>query len=1157
MLKFSKNFEGVFLRKRNFTKFLSITLLLLFSFALLPMGKISADEILEPVTDPSVESIVDKEEPVSNPEVPTEEETVPETETEPLPVETPVETSVEEVVDESLMAPLAVPASVTLDYYALNDLHGTIDGSASTSNPGLAKIQQFLLDFKATNPYTYLLSAGDQYQGSTISNLSYGDVTNKILKQMGMLTSAIGNHEFDWGSKLIPQWAKDGGFPFIASNIEVESSAKPAEWDTYVKPYWIHEETVNGKTIKVGFIGIATPETSYKVAAANVVGFKFTDPVAATNKWAAHLRDVENVDAVIALTHLGSDQKEANITGEIVDYANKITGVDGIFSGHTHKLVKGTVNNIPVVQGMYNGRALGKLSLTFTETPDGYELDVVTPDVFNIKALRDPLVDKVKKSLENEDPTDDLKLEDIDYKDDPVVAEMIKNAANEYEAVLNKKIGVLTQDLSHDMTNVQVTPMGQFVAKTMAELGKTQIAIVNGGGVRAGLDKGDITMGDMYTILPFDNTLVTLEVSGAELKKLIDHGIMSPDFRPGQFYGIEVFYDKSDPYKQKVNTIRLLDGSLVQDDKMYSVSTLDFLLTGGDKYDFSKAKNVVDTYLPLRDLIAEAIQKMGTVDFTFKQNLFEGDSLRVDYFSINDFHGNVSNSGKNPGLAKIATFLKQKIAANPYTYFLSSGDHFQGTAISNLTKGTVVNKILDEMNILASAIGNHEFDWGSDLIPQWAKDGKYVYLASNIEVDAAAKPEGWDDYVLPYIVQEQVVNGKTVKIGFIGIATPETKYKTSAAHVEGFTFTDPVAATNKWSKHLLEVEGVDAIIALTHLGSFQKNGVISGEIVDYANKVQGVDAIFTGHTHQVVSGKVNDVVIVQGAYNGRNISQISLDFRLNNDAVTLHSVTGTVTNLTDLIGSLSDDAAVKAIEDAYKKELQPILGEVIGTLKNDLPHDTEVTQLSPMGQFIAKSLAELGKTQIAIVNGGGIRRGFDAGEITMGLMYELLPFDNTLVTMKVTGAELKKLLEHGLHPANFKAGQFYGVEVWYDKDKPAGERISSIRLLDGTLVKDTGVYTVSTLDFLLTGGDNYDFSKATEVVDTYIPVRDLIADMIRDEKVISHTFMEHLHVGADTTTVKPTLPATGAASSGAFYGLGLISLMAGGYISRKDKKKAS
>lgn len=186
----------------------------------------------------------------------------------------------------------------------------------------------------------------------------------------------------------------------------------------------------------------------------------------------------------------------------------------------------------------------------------------------------------------------------------------------------------------------------------------------------------------------------------------------------------------------------------------------------------------------------------------------------------------------------------------------------------------------------------------------------------------------------------------------------------------------------------------------------------------------------------------------------------------------------------------------------------------------------------------------------------------------MGLMYELLPFDNTLVTMKVTGAELKKLLEHGLHPDSFRPGQFYGIEVWYDKDAPAGERISSIRLLDGTLVKDNETYTVSTLDFLLTGGDNYDFSKATDVVDTYIPVRDLIADMIREEEVISHTFLEHLHAGEDTTVetpveepeenpTDPELPATGTMGSGMYYSLGLLSLAAAGFITKKDRKKAS
>ena len=170
----------------------------------------------------------------------------------------------------------------------------------------------------------------------------------------------------------------------------------------------------------------------------------------------------------------------------------------------------------------------------------------------------------------------------------------------------------------------------------------------------------------------------------------------------------------------------------------------------------------------------------------------------------------------------------------------------------------------------------------------------------------------------------------------------------------------------------------------------------------------------------------------------------------------------------------------------------------------------------------------------------------------MGLMYELLPFDNTLVTLKVTGAELKKLIEHGLHPEDFRPGQFYGIEVWYDKDAKAGERITSMRLLDGTIIKDDQYYSVSTLDFLLTGGDNYDFSKAKEVVDTYIPVRDLIADMIREEEVISHKYVEHLHIGKDER-----LPAAGSVGDGLYYGMGMISLVAAGFLTGKGKKKTA
>lgn len=1116
---------------------MSIVLLLLFSFAMIPGQKLFASEVdlpnaetaVEPVgvenpadevIDPSEDTAAPPAETLPAPETPAEEEKPAE---EPVPAEEP-----ETAVQSMMMMPMAVESkTVVLDYFSINDFHGTVDDTASLSNPGIARLQTYLLSQKALNKNTFFLSAGDQYQGSSISNLTHGDVVNEILKHMGLLTSAIGNHEFDWGSDLIPLWGETGGFPFVASNIEVEAASKPAKWDTYVKPYHVQTVDVDGVAFKIGFIGIATPETKFKTAAENVVGFKFTDPVAATNKWTAHLKDVEKVDAVIALTHLGSYMKDGVVTGEAADYANKVD-VDAIITGHTHQVVNGVVNGIPIVQGQYNARSVSKISLEFTLEGTVKTLNSVKGNVIDIKAIKATL------------------------KEDTAVKAIVDRYYKDLEAILEEPVGKIEYDLPHDTNTMQVSPMGQFIAKTMAELGGTEIAIVNGGGIRAGFEAGDITMGDMYTILPFDNTLVTLKVTGAELKKLIEHGIFPADFRPGQFYGIDVWYDKDAEAGKKITKIQLLDGTEVKDDGVYTVSTLDFLLTGGDKYDFSKATEISDTYLPLRDLIADAIKKMGTIEFTYETNLFIKQRAAFDYFSINDFHGNVDSSGssKNPGLARIQTFLKNKIAANKNTYFLSSGDHFQGTAVSNLTHGAVVNDILKEMNLLASAIGNHEFDWGSDLIPQWAKDGEYYFLASNIEVQEDKKPEGWDKYVLPYMVQEIMVNGKAVKVGFIGIATPETSFKTAAANVIGFKFTDPVAATNKWSKVLMEEEGVDAIIALTHLGSFQKDGKVSGEIVNYANKVENIDAIFTGHTHQVVNGVVNGIPVVQGGYNGRNISQITLDFEINDDVVKLLSATGKVTNLTDLIPSLKEDEAIKAIVDKYYKDLAPILDEVLGTLKNDLPHDTDTMQVSPMGQFIAKSLKELGGTQIAIVNGGGIRRGFEKGEITMGLMYELLPFDNTLVTLKVTGAELKKLIEHGLHPEDFRPGQFYGIEVWYDKNAKAGERITSMRLLDGTLIKDDQYYSVSTLDFLLTGGDNYDFSKAKEVVDTYIPVRDLIADMIREQEVISHKYVEHLHLGKDER-----LPAAGSMGDGLYYGMGMISLVAAGFLTGKGRKK--
>lgn len=150
----------------------------------------------------------------------------------------------------------------------------------------------------------------------------------------------------------------------------------------------------------------------------------------------------------------------------------------------------------------------------------------------------------------------------------------------------------------------------------------------------------------------------------------------------------------------------------------------------------------------------------------------------INIVSINDLHGNVEEGGKNPGLAKLAGVLDQMKESNQ-TLFFSAGDNFQGTAISNLTHGEVVNKAFAAMDLQASAIGNHEYDWGKDMMTSWAAEGNYPFLAANIVYKGT---NDIVDYAKPYEIKEVTLEGgKVVKIGFIGIATPETASKTTAA----------------------------------------------------------------------------------------------------------------------------------------------------------------------------------------------------------------------------------------------------------------------------------------------------------------------------------------------------------------------------------------
>lgn len=501
----------------------------------------------------------------------------------------------------------------------------------------------------------------------------------------------------------------------------------------------------------------------------------------------------------------------------------------------------------------------------------------------------------------------------------------------------------------------------------------------------------------------------------------------------------------------------------------------------------------------------------------------------VDIISFNDFHGSLKPDGKNIGAAKLAGEINKLRQANPNTIVVAGGDLYQGSAMSNLTYGKPVSEVVKAIGIEASAVGNHEFDWGVKYMENWAKDGGFDFLASNIYDKTTGKPVAW---AKPYKIVEK--NG--LKIGFIGIATPESEFKTKPENVFNLQFKDPLESANEWAKELKEKEKVDFVVALTHLGAFQDKETkeVTGEAAELAKASKGIDAIVSAHTHNAVAGYVNNIPVVQAYYNGRALAKLTLGYDENNKPVAKAEIYADLYKKTDLV----EDAAVKAIYDKYDKELQPILSEVVATTDKELSHD-KTSGISLLGEWTCDVMRKAAGTQIAIQNGGGLRTSIPQGDITMGKLYEVMPFDNTLVKMELKGSDIKNNIEHGIDNKEVGWVQFSGLKVYYDPAASEGSRITSMRLPDGTKLDMDKYYTVVTNDFMATGGDKYDFKAAKNMVDMQIPIRDVLVKELKEIKNLSFNSANCLVAGndhldnqpiepAEPTVTEPVLPNTGS-----------------------------
>jgi len=428
---------------------------------------------------------------------------------------------------------------VNLRILYVNDFHGFAEPykspGAQESLGGVASLAGAVAGLRKEKP-TLLLAAGDMIQGNSWANLPRGKSAVDLMNLMRFDAMVVGNHEFDYGQEVLRKRIAAARFPVLGANVEGFKDG--------LKAYVIKE--IQG--LKVAVIGVVTPDTPVSTHPKNVVGLKFLPPQAVLEKYLPEMK--KQADLVIVLSHIGYQADR--------DLAAKVPGIGVIVGGHSHtKLLEpAVVNDTIIVQAWEHAKALGVLDLTVA---DG-----------KVKGFSGRL-EMIKPGQGREDKA---------------VGRLVKRYANRVNAVLREKIGEAALDLEGEHVRARETNLGNLITDILRQAAGAQVAIINGGGIRAGIPKGAITVKDVYTVLPFDNYLVAIKLTGKQLREALEHGVSGDENRAGRFpqvSGLSFTYNPRALAGSRVKEV-LIGGQPLDLQKEYVVATNDFMAAGGDGY---------------------------------------------------------------------------------------------------------------------------------------------------------------------------------------------------------------------------------------------------------------------------------------------------------------------------------------------------------------------------------------------------------------------------------------------------------------------------------------------------------------------------------------------------------------------------------------------
>ncbi|MDX5595693.1 bifunctional metallophosphatase/5'-nucleotidase [Pseudovibrio sp. SPO723] len=429
------------------------------------------------------------------------------------------------------------------------------------------------------------------------------------------------------------------------------------------------------------------------------------------------------------------------------------------------------------------------------------------------------------------------------------------------------------------------------------------------------------------------------------------------------------------------------------------------------------------------------------------------------------------------GIARIKTMLDQRRTAlegeGKNFVTLDAGDQFQGSLFYTTYKGEAAVEFMNGLSIDAMAVGNHEFDDGPAALAKFIDAANFPVLSGNIDVNNEPLLKG----KVPGIL---ILEKGGEKIGIVSALAEDTSETSSPGEGVRFIMAEDYL---KGAVEALEAAGVNKIIALTHEGLTRDKQI--------AAAVPGIDIIVGGHSHTLLSNTQEraegpypvlvknpegvEVPIVQAYAYGKFLGEIEVTWDDEGNVIKAEG------EPILLDASVAPDETFQARVEELAAPIEELKSKVIGSTAELIDGDRGSCRAGEcsMGNLVADAILDRVKDQgveIVIQNGGGLRASIDAGEVTMGEVLTVLPFQNTLATFQLKGSYIKDALENGVSKLEEGAGRFpqvAGIKYSFDPSKPAGERIVSIEMADGSALDMDKVYGVATNNYMRGGGDGY------------------------------------------------------------------------------------